>query len=261
MEGVVRHVRSVNPLTDIIQMHFVMPPHMDDYNKGKVPVAIAQHEKVAVAYGNLSLNLALEVTDRINAGEFTWDKDFKGLHPAPFGHQLYANSIQRLFAAACAQPLPAATKPHDLPAMIDPQSYARGRFGNIADARIIKDFTLEQAWKPADKTGTRPGFVDVPALVGTTQGAEFEFSFDGTGCGLFIASGPDAGRIEFSIDGGEYRLTDTFTHWSNSLHIPWALILDDGLKDGHHTVKVRIAEARNTKGAGTALRVFNLLIN
>ena len=33
----------------------------------------------------------------------------------------------------------------------------------------------------------------VPALVGTEPGAEFEFSFEGTGCGLFITSGPDAG--------------------------------------------------------------------
>lgn len=261
MEGVVRHARMVNPLTDIIQMHFVMPTHMDDYTKGKVPAAILQHEKVAVAYGNVTLNLALEVTDRINAGEFTWEKDFKGLHPAPFGHELYANSIQRLFEAACKQPLPVAAKPHELPALIDPKSYVRGRFGNIADAHIIKGFTLEQAWKPEDKKGTRPGFVDVPALVGTEPGAEFEFSFDGTGCGLFIAAGPDAGRIECSIDGGEYRLTDTFTHWSSGLHLPWAVILDDGLKDGRHSVKVRIAAGHNDKGVGTALRVFHLLLN
>ena len=103
-EGVVRHARRVNPLTDIIHLHFVMPPHMDDYNKGRVPVAIAEHEKVAVAYGNPTLNLALEVTDRINAGEFTWEKDFKGLHPSPFGHQLYAASIARMLDAAFTSP-------------------------------------------------------------------------------------------------------------------------------------------------------------
>ena len=138
MEGVVRHMRLANPLTDIIHLHFVMPPHMTDYNRGKTPASIAQHEKVAVAYGNPSLNLALEVTDRINAGEFTWDKDFKGLHPSPFGHQLYANSIARMLNAAFAKPLAAAAKPHPLPAPVDPKSYFRGRFGNIAEARIIQ---------------------------------------------------------------------------------------------------------------------------
>jgi hypothetical protein len=261
MEGVVRHAREANPLTDIIHMHFVMPPHMDDYHKGKVPVSIAQHEKVAVAYGNPSLNLALEVTDRIDAGEFTWDKDFKGLHPSAFGHQLYANSIARMLDAAFSKPLADAAKPHALPAMVDAQSYAKGRLGNITEAKIITGFTLEPAWRPTDKKSARPGFVDVPALVATQPGAAFEFSFTGTGCGLFIAAGPDAGRIEFSIDGGEYRQFETFTHWSAGLHLPWALILDDQLKFGPHTAQVRLATDHDPKGTGTALRVFHLLLN
>ncbi|HUU95630.1 MAG TPA: GDSL-type esterase/lipase family protein [Phycisphaerae bacterium] len=261
MEGVVRHMRLVNPLTDIVHLHFVMPSHMDDYNKGDVPVSIAQHEKVAAAYGNVTLNLSLEVTDRINAGEFTWDKDFKNLHPSPFGHQLYANSITRMTEAAFARSRPAAARPHPLPAPVDPRSYFRGRFGNISEARISKGFALQPSWKPTDNQRTRAGFVNVPALVGGKSGAAFEFSFDGTGAGLFIPSGPDAGRIECSIDGDAYREIETFTRWSSGLHLPWAVILDDGLEDGHHTVKIRIAEGHDAKAAGTALRVFHLLLN
>ena len=261
MEGVVRHARAANPLTDIIHLHFVMPPHMDDYNKGRVPSSIAQHEKVAIAYGNPSLNLALEVTDRINAGEFTWNEDFKGLHPSSFGHQLYANSIARMLDAAFAKPPAGAAKPHALPAFVDAQSYAKGRLGKIAEAKLVKGFSLEPAWKPTDQKGTRAGFVGVPALVGTEPGAEFEFSFEGTGCGLFIAAGPDAGRIEFSIDGGAYRPLETFTHWSAGLHLPWALVLDDQLKPGRHTAKVRIVPGHDPKDTGTALRVFDLLLN
>lgn len=261
MEGVVRHARTANPLTDIIHLHFVMPSHMDDYKKGSVPASIAQHEKIAVAYGNPTLHLSREVADRIGAGEFSWDQDFKGLHPSPFGHQLYANSIARILDAAFAKPPAAVAKPHPLPAPVDAKSYALGRFGNIADARIIKGFTLDPAWKPADGKSTRAGFVNVPALVGTEPGAEFEFSFDGTGAGLFIAAGPDAGRIECSMDGGDHRAIETFTHWSTGLHLPWAVILGDGLKAGHHTAKVRIADGHNAKGTGTALRVFHLLLN
>lgn len=261
MEGAVRHVRTVNPLTDIVHLHFVMPEHMADYNGGKVPVSIAQHEQVAVAYGNPSLNLAREVTDRINAGEFTWDGDFKNLHPSPFGHQLYAHGIARLLDAAFSRPPAGAAAAHVLPARVDPRSYTRGRLGNIAQARILKGFTVEPAWKPADKKGTRAGFVAVPALMGTAPGAEFEFSFEGTGVGLFIASGPDAGRLEFSIDGGAYREIETFTQWSSGLHLPWAVILDDGLTAGDHLVQVRIAEGHDVKSTGTALRVFHLLLN
>ena len=178
--------------------------------------------KVAVAYGNPSLNLALEVTERINAGEFSWDEDFKGLHPAPFGHQLYANSIQRMFEAACAKPLPDSAKPHSMPVPVDPQCYARGRFGDIAQAHNIKGFAIDPAWKPADKANARPGFVNVPALVGTEPGAEFEFEFDGTGAGLFITAGPDTGIIESSIDDSAWK--QIFTKSNPALHLPWAVI-------------------------------------
>jgi sialidase-1 len=269
MEGVVRHMRTASPLTDIIQLHFVMEPHMADYRAGRVPDSVGQHERVAVAYGNPSLNLAREVTDRIDAGEFTWADDFKNLHPSPFGHRLYANSVARMLDAAFAKPTAASAREHNLPAPLDAQSYAKGRFGDITQARLIKGFQLVKSWTPpADekqatgkKVGTREGFVNVPALVGTEPGAEFEFSFEGTGCGLFIASGPDAGQIEFSIDGGPLRTLDTMTHWSGGLHLPWALILDDQLKNGPHTARVRVSATRAPKSTGTALRVFHLLLN
>ena len=66
--------------------------------------------------------LAREVTERIHAGEFTWAKDFRDLHPSPFGHELYAKSVQRLFDAAwkpgsSVNPSPA---PYPLPAPLDP---------------------------------------------------------------------------------------------------------------------------------------------
>lgn len=269
MEGVVRHMRAVSPRTDVLQLHFVMEPHMEDYRAGRTPDSIAQHERVAVAYGNPSLNLAREVTDRIDAGEFTWAADFRNLHPSPFGHRLYANSIERLFDAAFAGPVAGAFRPHPMPAALDTRCYAKGRLGDIAQVRPVRGFDLVKSWSPAGddrqpkgkKVGTRPGFVNVPALVGTEPGAEFAFDFNGTGCGLFIATGPDAGQIEFSVDGGEWKTAETYTSWSGNLHLPWALVLDDQLPEGDHIVRVRIAASRNPKSTGTALRVFHLLLN
>jgi len=101
--------------------------------------------------------------------------------------------------------------------------------------------------------------VNVPALVGTEPGAEFEFTFEGAGCGLFIATGPDAGKIEFSVDGGAWKQLDTMTQWSNSLHLPWALMLDDQFKPGPHTARVRLAASNPP--SRSALRVFHLLLN
>ena len=261
MEGVVRQARLDNPLIDIVHLHFVMPEHMRDYKRGNTPESIGEHERIAVAYGNPTLNLSKEVTDRIAAGQFTWEGDFKDLHPSPFGHSLYANSIARMLDNAYNGQLADAPKPHPLPQPVDAASYFRGRLGPISDVKVIKGFRIEEAWKPSDGKGTRPGFVNVPALVGDEAGAEFEFTFRGTGAGLFITAGPDAGQIECRIDGGERRTIETFTTWSPGLHLPWAVILDDQLPEGEHRVNVRIGDGHDPKGTGTALRIFHLLLN
>jgi len=61
--------------------------------------------------------------------------------------------------------------------------------------------------------------------------------------------------------GGAWQKVDTFTLWSPGLHLPWAVMLDDGLKPGRHIARVRIAPEHNPKSSGTALRVNHLLLN
>ncbi len=252
MEGVVRQVRRESPRTDVVLLHFVHDQHLQTWAAGGTPYTIAAHERVAERYGCPSVNLSREVSDRIVAGEFTWAEDFRNLHPSPYGQQLYANSVSRLLDAAWGAPV-AAAQPHALPPPVDAASYDRGRFADLKDARILRGFALDPQWRPTDGKEARAGYVQVPALVATTAGAEFEFTFEGTGVGLMITSGPDAGTIAFRCDDRPEQTVDTRTAWSRALHLPWALMLADGLPAGRHTVRVRLVDG--------ALRVFHLLEN
>lgn len=252
MEGVVRQMRRVSPQTDIVLLHFVHDQHLPTWAAGQVPYTIAAHEQVAERYGCPSLNLSHEVQERMAAGEFTWADDFRNLHPSPYGQQLYANSITRLLDAAWRAPA-SASQPHPLPSPVDAASYAQGRFGDVREARSLSGFKLDPAWQPTDGKETRAGFVKVPALVATTPGAEFAFDFTGTAIGLMITSGPDAGTIAFRVDDRPEQTVDTRTAWSKSLHLPWALMLDDALPAGPHKVRVRVVTG--------ALRVFQCLVN
>ena len=100
MEGIVRQAKLANPLCDIVIMHFVDPGKIEDYRNGKIPGVIQLHEKVAEHYNVSTINLAKEVTERITAGEFTWENDFKDLHPSPFGQNIYAQSIKQFLQNA-----------------------------------------------------------------------------------------------------------------------------------------------------------------
>jgi len=260
MEGIIRHARTRNPNLDVVMLHFVDPSKMGELGRGVVPAVIRVHERVAERYGVPSLDLALEVTARIDAGEFTWKDDFKNLHPSPFGQKLYATSIGRLFDAAWARAA-APAAPHSLPGPLDAASYSNGQLVPVAKSRKRTGWSIDPSWTPTDRKGTRAGFVRVPMLVGGAPGATCELPFSGRAVGVLVTAGPDAGVIESRVDGGPWRRTDLFTRWSRGLHLPWSHVLHTDLERGPHVLEMRLAKDQPDRGAKPVARVAWFLVD
>lgn len=262
MEGVIRHARIANPYMDIVMMYFVDPDKMTDYNNGKIPAEIINHNKVAEIYQVSSINLAKEVTDRINAHEFTWNDDFKNLHPSPFGQDVYFRSIRTFLENGWSKiDLKAKLTKYILPGQIDKYSYINGAYVDIAEATIIKNWTLVDSWKPTDGASTRKQYVNCPALIADQPGAELAFAFKGGAVGICVAAGPDAGIIEYTIDDAPAKKLDLFTQWSSGLHIPWYHILADELSKSKHILRIKISQDKNAQSKGNACRIIHFLVN
>lgn len=263
MEGIVRHLRENDPTTDIVMMHFVDPQKMASYRTGKIPEVIQNHELVADNYEITSINLAKEVTDRIDSGEFTWKDDFKNLHPSPFGQHIYYHSMKELLDNAWSgfvaedDKITSYTMAHP----IDKDNYGRGVLVEINHAKLGTGWSIIDHWKPADGTGTRANYVDVPMLVGKSSKGIIKFQFEGTAVGIAVAAGKDAGIIEYSIDKGPWSKQDLFTKWSRHLHLPWYYTLSTGLVDKKHTLRIRISEHKNSQSIGTACRIRYFYVN
>lgn len=258
LEGIIRHARRANPDMDIVLMAFADESKLSDYAAGKVPTEVNVHEKVAKHYKLPFLNLAEEVFKRIEAGEFTWKDDFVNLHPSPFGHRLYFRTIRRMIELSERA---SGGKSYRLPSQIDIASYSQGRYVPVHVSEDRRGFRVDPSWKPMDNVGTRPGFVDVPMLVGEEGGSSFEFSFEGNAVGIALVSGPDAGIIRYSIDGGKEQTKNLFTQWSRSLHLPWYLVLGDELDLGKHTLRVTLLEEHAPQAVGSACRIVYFLVN
>jgi sialidase-1 len=263
MEGVVRHALLSNPYTDIVLMYFVDPQKIKEYNEGKTPLTIACHDSVARHYRLSSLNLAKEVTDRINAGEFTWDDDFKNLHPSPFGHELYFLSMRALLENCWEEVIGQGKerRPHVIPSQIDSYSFTHGDYEDIRKANREKGWFIDKRWSPADSVPTRKGYVNVPMLISSTPGSEVTLSFEGTAIGICNVAGPDAGIIEYSIDGGDYHAKDLFSPWSDNLYLNQYLMFDEALSPSKHILKVRISESKNEKSKGHTCQIVHFLVN
>ncbi|MDO4570213.1 MAG: SGNH/GDSL hydrolase family protein [Planctomycetia bacterium] len=264
MEGIVRRTKTLNPNADVVVMYFAEPAKCRDYRAGIVPEVIVQHERVAEHYAIPSINLAKEVTDRIDAGEFSWEKDFRDLHPAPFGHELYCRTICRLFDAAWPNASEQQTSAAEsvstaaLPEPLDPFSYFDGHYVSIREA---EGWRLVENWTPTLRVGVRRGFVNTPMLESSVPGETLSFRFNGRAVGIFAIAGPDTGIVEYSVDGREWKQKDFFTPWSTQLYLPWAQIFEAELDEGPHVLRLRMASEKNPKSVGNALRIVHFLVN
>lgn len=261
LEGIVRHALKANPAMNIVLMAFADEPKIDDYSNGKVPDEVKVHDDIAKYYHLPFINLAEEVARRIEAKEFTWKEDFKDLHPSPFGHQVYFRTMKRVFEMQFAETVPSRVVRTNLPPPLDGSNYAGGKYVSVDKAGNLKGFKVDPSWHPADEAKTRKRFVNVPMLVSSQPGSSFEFSFKGSAVGITVVAGPDAGTIEYSIDGRASETVDLFTQWSRSLHLPWYLVLGDGLESGRHMLRVTLLPTHNAKAAGSACRIVHFLVN
>jgi sialidase-1 len=265
MEGIVRQARLANPAMDIVMLHFADPAKLKVIGEGQVPAVIANHERVAAHYNVPAIDLAREMAERIHAGECTWEKDIRDLHPSPFGHTLYANAVRRLFNAAWSQPLPgdAKTQAYPLPPEpVDPQSFFRGRLEDVGQAELVNGWKIDPCWQPTDQAATRKGFVEVPMLVAEQPGATLRLKFNGTAVGVVVAAGPDAGIVEYTIDDGTAGQCDIFfVPYSAGLHLNCAYVFAGDLPPGDHRLDLKISDRANPKSTGHAVRITHFLVN
>ena len=262
LEGIVRHAKKSNPLMDMILMEFADPYKNKDYDEGKVPVEVTNHELVADHYHIPSINLAKEVHDKIANHEFSWEGDFKDLHPAPFGQQLYFENIKSLLNDCLKAYLSASNKPVTrLPSPLNDNSFNNGIYLDVNNARYQAEWQLIADWSPADSVGTRPGFVHVPVLANTATDEELTLPFRGTAVGIAVVSGPDAGIISWRIDKSPEKTIDLFTEWSPGLHLPWYVLLGSALVPGNHILHIKVTKDHNKKSKGGACRIVHFLVN
>ncbi len=263
MEGIIRHLRIANPLIDIVMMHFVDPEKMEDYNIGIEPDVIKNHNKVGEHYGIPTINLAKEVTDRINNYEFTWENDFINLHPSPFGQGIYSKSIIHFLDSTYLKLLSSkdSLNTFPLPNKLDLDSYDKGKLIDITDAKLDNGWTIDPNWEPKDKTGTRSGFTQVPMLIGQWPSNKLILKFKGNAVGIVVAAGLDAGIIEYRIDKNEWKSLNLFTRWSPQLHLPWYYTLGIGLSKKDHILEIRMSESKDLKSLGNVCRIKSFYVN
>lgn len=259
MEGIIRQARTQNPKIDIVVTYFPNDPMLAKLQNGETPLTSNAHESVAKHYGVASIDLAREVAELISADKLTW-QDYGGTHPIEAGNRLAADQIEDLLTAAWSGQAQQWSE-HSLPKPIDRRSYFRGRLVDLETATSDQQWTISKPDWSSIPGSFRSRFKDELFLHTDEVGAETKLKFTGTAIGMYVLAGPDAGIVEFSIDGSDYRQADLFHHFSGGLHYPRTVMLDADLEPGDHHVVIRNSESKNENSSGHAIRIMNFVTN
>ncbi len=259
MEGIIRQARKQNPEIDIVITYFVNDRMLKQLTDGEIPLTTSADEKVARHYGVATVDLAKEVAEQIAAGRLTW-KEYGGTHPIQAGNRLAADLIEDLLTTAWSAP-PRAHAEHPLPKPIDSNSYSAGRLLALEKATTDSNWAIgKPLWKKIPGS-LRARFAEDQFLFAPQVGAELRLDFQGTAIGMYVLAGPDAGTIEYSIDGQPFQQADLFHHFSRGLHYPRTVMLHADLASGDHQLVLRIAESKNESSQGHAVRILNFVVN
>jgi len=107
----------------------------------------------------------------------------------------------------------------------------------------------------------RETFAGLKLLCGGRAGGGVSFEFEGRAVGAYVLAGPDAGVLEVSIDGGEYKPTNLYHHYSRGLHYPRTVMFATDLAAGRHSVRLRLAKPPGDGVKGTAARILQFAVN
>ena len=80
--------------------------------------------------------------------------------------------------------------------------------------------------------------------------------------GAFVLAGPDAGKLEISVNNGEWQTVDLYHEkYSRGLNYPRSVILAEELTTSENKAKIRISKQKNSASKGHAASVLFFEVN
>lgn len=244
-ESIIRKLYEVNPKVDIV---FLFTNFGYDSPCRRASTALAQH------YGLMVVDPGSELKRRIDEEEGgVYDKYSNDkIHPNDLGHAFYLEKITEQFSKYLVDGVP--ENPEYLDFTVPEPLNKDGLFMNpyIIDPLLIEandDFEL------LSKNVRMKNRTYEYAACTNIEGAEYNFTFEGTGFGLLVYKTSKVSNIQYSVDGGDfidYAIGDMHNYNHGQMYI-----IEYALEPGQHDVVIRNAASQY----GTELNILGVCIN
>lgn len=251
MEGIIRQTRAHSPQADILMVHFVNPSLLEKAQDGKRSTSIAAHEAVAEHWDLTTVNLAEALAKATTAGKMDWQQ-YGGVHPNQDGYRFASNLMIEALRHGASGEEGGSGAPSVTPeSPLDEESFGEPQAIPLEQVAWLGGWQLAPVSRELLPVGgIRGDYEGRPALRADEAGSILYLDFHGRSLTAFVLAGPDAGDLEVSLDGGDWRPVPLFHRYSKGLNYPRTIRLADGLPAGFHQAAVRIREEKHPDSRG-----------
>lgn len=248
LEGLVRAARVANPAVDIVLVYTADPLNQQAWTEQhRLAPVLAAHEEVAAHYGLPSVDLSLEVAERLLAREYPDPAAFIGWPLSPLAHRVAAATVGRLLADVWrGAPLAEVAPAPPLPEPLDERYLPPVRVLPLETAQV------DESWR---RESTPAG----PTLGCDVPGASLKLKFTGRALVLWVEPGRDGGTLEYRLDGGASGLRDLYAPARATADQVGLEVLATDLAPGPHELEVKVERAANPRSRGHAIRLVACL--
>jgi lysophospholipase L1-like esterase len=254
MEGIVRHIRSADPTTEICFIYTLSQSMLPDYKQGKLPSTCFLHDVIAAHYRISSVNVGAAAAEQLNSGNLRWTDFSKDVcHPTDAGYALYADTITAFLAQQTLH-ISRLPVPYRLVEPLDPRSWSNGAMSppsaltSIGRGWIADAAQPDRGWPPL-----------ITAKEPTAEPLEFKFT--GDIIGICFVLGPDTGNLDYRVDNGDWQALRPFDVFALDGPRIQSRTLADSLSFGAHTLCVRPRTDKDDRSKGTITRLAFFMTN
>ncbi|MBR5538694.1 MAG: SGNH/GDSL hydrolase family protein, partial [Clostridia bacterium] len=255
-ESTFRKIYAANPSADIIVVHTITQRVSNGLNAGREFISRSAHTMVAHHYDVPCFEMGEVLRAKVNEAGGDWLKyTMEGVHPNDDGYAIYFDALKdwvlKHFEKAKELDAPAAKV---LPERIFKKEESL-EFAHMEDAYGAE---LGEGWSKIERDlcCRYPHYIEA-----TEPGAELNFRFIGKRIGLYFMLAPDAGDVEYSIDGTNVRTVRTWDGYSMDYPRAGHAMLDETLEYGEHVVKIKVSSEKAEMSKGTAIRIGAFMIS
>ena len=231
-EGLIRKLLSAN--IDVVIVYTFYQSMFKQADNGEIPDSIADFEKLAEHYGISSVYMAYAAYDRVKRGMIPWNMWLPdGTHPKNLGSYFYAEKVIEYLEAELARNDGINTpKGENMPAPLHEMNWQNTEEIPFEKVRTNGSWSVE-------REVFIPWFEE--KLYTYAPHDSLSFEFEGRGLAIVFSYGKSSGKLEYSIDGGEWQeYAYERCWWVPDENFTNAVRFADDLKPGKHTFDLRV---------------------